>query len=219
MKYRAALFDFDGTLTPSLPLWISAYQIALRTFDIEADDDEVLRRCFFRDYVDVAADYGRFSSQELEAQLDIGLQTAFLRAELFPLAQSIVSHCRDHGLSTALVTSSPRRLVVGVLERLGIDGLFDFVICGGDVANYKPHPEPVVTALAALKCEAGSAMMIGDSHVDILAGRAAGTRTALYLPDDHHRFHDTERLHATQPDHVFSDHGELPALLGLPSIA
>ncbi|HEY6643102.1 HAD family hydrolase [Povalibacter sp.] len=218
MKFHAALFDFDGTLTPSLPLWVRAYQIALQTFGIEASDDEVLRHCFFRDCADVAVIYGSFTGPELEVQLDIGLQAAFLQAELFPLARDVVAHCRDHGLHTALVTSSPRGLVIGVLQRLGILESFDFVICGGDVSNYKPHPEPVTTALAALKCEPARAMMIGDSHVDILAGKAAGTRTALYLPDDHRRFHNVERLHATGPDHIFADHDELPALLQLPEL-
>ncbi len=218
MKFQAALFDFDGTLTPSLPLWIRAYQLALKTFGIEADDEEILRRCFFRDYVDVAADFGGFSGPQLGIQVDLGLQSAFMQAELFPLARGVVSHCRDHGLRTALVTSSPRSLVIGVLQRLGIHELFDFVTCGGDVDNYKPHPEPVLRALTALKCEPVRAMMIGDSHVDVLAGKAAGARTALYLPDDYHRFHDTGRLHATQPDHIFADHSELPALLDLPRL-
>ncbi len=216
MKFRAALFDFDGTLAPSLPLWVSAYQMALRSFGIEASDEEVLASCFFRDYADVAAHYGRFDAVQLGAQVDAGLRTAFLRAELFPLARPLVEHCREHGLRTALVTSSPRDLVIGVLERLGILELFDFVTCGGDIAHYKPHPAPVTRALTALDCEPSRAMMIGDSHVDILAGKAAGTRTALYLPDDHHRFHDTQRLHATGPDHIFADHDELPALLELP---
>jgi pyrophosphatase PpaX len=216
MKFQAALFDFDGTLTPSLPLWVSAYQIALRSFGIEANDDDVMNRCFFRDYSDVAADYGGFSAADLQVQLDVGLQTSFMQAELFPLARPVVEHCRDHGLRTALVTSSPRSLVIGVLQRLGILELFDFVTCGGDVGNYKPHPEPVISALTALKCQPVHAMMIGDSHVDILAGKAAGTRTALYLPDDHHRFHNTDRLHAAGPDHIFGDHSELPGLLALP---
>ena len=39
---RAVLFDFDGTLTPSLPLWLEAYHIALRSFSVTLPDAEVL---------------------------------------------------------------------------------------------------------------------------------------------------------------------------------
>jgi len=73
----------------------------------------------------------------------------------------------------------------------------------------------VLRALQALRCEPVTAIMIGDSTADVLAGKAAGTRTALFMPDDHHRFHDGARLRATQPDHIFNDHRELLALLGL----
>lgn len=212
---RAALFDFDGTLAPSLPLWVSAYHIALAKFEIAISDEEVLRRCFFRDWADVAADFAVCTAEQMRVEVDRGLQEAFASAVLFPQARAVIEHCREHGLQTALVTSSPRHLIASVAARLDVEHLFDFVICGDEVANYKPHPEPVLTTLRALDCEPAHAIMIGDSHADILAGKAAGTRTALFLPDDHHRFHDTERLRSTEPDFIFVDHDELPALLGL----
>lgn len=216
MKYRAVLFDFDGTLAPSLPLWVRAYQFAFAQHGIAIDDDEVLRRCFFRDLADVAADFGGFTAAQFQLHLDAGLKVSFAQAELFPLARQVIEHCRASGLQTALVTSSPRHIVGDVIARLGLGELFDFVICGDDVANYKPHPEPVLTTLAALNRLPAEAIMIGDSHVDILAGKAAGTRTALFLPEDHGRFHNIERLRAAGPDHIFADHDELPALLNLP---
>jgi HAD superfamily hydrolase (TIGR01509 family) len=215
---RAALFDFDGTLAPSLPLWIKSYQLALGHYQVTLTEAEVLQRCFFRDWSDVAADLGLGSPEEFEARVGASLQGVFLEAELFPLARALLEHCRAHDLQTALVTSSPRSVVGGVLTRLELHALFDFTICGDEVRNHKPHPEPVKTALAALGLAAYEAVMIGDSHADILAGKAAGTRTALYLPDDHHRFHDTDRLRATAPDHVFDDHAQLPRFLGLPDL-
>jgi phosphoglycolate phosphatase-like HAD superfamily hydrolase len=66
---------------------------------------------------------------------------------------------------------------------------------------------------------AGDAIMVGDSRADMLAGKAAGVATALFLPEEHNRFHSFDDLRATQPDHVFADHSELPALLGLPALA
>lgn len=215
-ELRAVLFDFDGTLTPSLPLWLEAYHIALRAFGVALTDDEVLRRCFFRDWTDVAADLGVCSADELQTQVDRGLEQSFVAAELFPLARDVIERCRGEGLRTALVTSSPRRLIDTVAARLDVHHLFDFVICGGEAAHYKPHPEPVFRTLSALECAPGDAVMVGDSAADILAGKAAGTRTALFMPDDHGRFHDGERLRATKPDFIFREHGELGALLGLP---
>jgi pyrophosphatase PpaX len=217
---RAVLFDFDGTLTPSLPLWLKAYHLALATFDLELSEPEVLRRCFFRDWSDVAADLGVCNEAQLKAAVDEGLQHAFAEAALFPKVRELIEQCRNSGMQTALVTSSPRSLIGNVAVRLDVHHLFDFVVCGDEVANYKPHPEPVLKTLAVLGCAPDSAVMIGDSTADILAGKAAGTRTALYMPDDHHRFHDSDRLRATNPDFIFKDHDELPAFLGLaPTLA
>ena len=218
MRYNAVLFDFDGTLTPSLPLWVKAYHIALRHFGVELTDAELIRRCFFRDWGEVARELHLSSADELQRRVHAGLRIAFLEAQLFPLVSSLLTHCREHGLQTALVTSSPREIVMEVLPRLALDAHFDFVICGDDVANYKPHPEPLLTTLAALNREPREAIMVGDSRVDILAGKAAGTATALFLPDDGGGFHSVDALRATDPDHIFSDHGELPALLGIPEL-
>ncbi len=219
MILKAALFDFDGTITPSLPLWIKAYHIALAQYGITTSDEDVVRRCFFRDWADVASEFAVCTGEEMRMAVGHGLQEAFASAELFPQARAVIEHCREHGMQTALVTSSPRHLIASVAGRLEIEHLFDFVICGDEVTNYKPHPEPVLTTLAALACEPARAIMIGDSHADVLAGKAAGTRTALYLTDEHHRFFDQQRLRATQPDHIFESHDELPVLLGLAPLA
>ena len=104
MKYGAALFDFDGTLTPSLPLWVKAYHLGLRQFDIELTDAELIRRCFFREWSEVAAELHIASADELRNQVHIGLRSAFLEAQLFPLVPAVLRQCRAHGLKTALVT-------------------------------------------------------------------------------------------------------------------
>jgi HAD superfamily hydrolase (TIGR01509 family) len=219
MLYRAVLFDFDGTLAPSLPLWVKAYRIALEQCGVVMDDDEVRRRCMFRDWAHVAAEFSLGTGPQWRARVDEVLRIVFVEAELFPHARELIEHCRLHGLQTALVTSSPRAPVMDVLTRLALTELFDFVICGDEVQNYKPHPEPLLRTLDALQRLPIEAIMIGDSHVDVLAGKAVGMRTALYLPADHSPFHNADRLRATEPDHIFGDHRELPPLLGLPELA
>lgn len=215
IQLEAALFDFDGTITPSLPLWVKSYQTALGKHGVTLSDDEVIRRCFFRDWGEVAKDFAVCTGEEMRAAVEHSLHAEFASAELFPQARAVIELCRENGLRTALVTSASRHLIASVTTRLGLERLFDFVICGDDVANFKPHPEPVLTTLRALACKPAHAIMVGDSRVDILAGKAAGTRTALFLPLDHHRFHDPRHLRATEPDYIFETHDELPAMLGL----
>jgi pyrophosphatase PpaX len=216
MHYRAVLFDFDGTLTPSLPLWVKAFHIALSQYGIEFTDEIVVKRFFYRDWADVASELQLGSVERFVDSMHRGLREAFHEAELFPEVLSILRRCRQQGRQVALVTSAPRLIIDDVMPRLHLHELFDHIVCADDVKNFKPHPEPVLMTLAALQRAPHEAIMIGDSTADILAGKAAGTATALFMPDDHAEFHHTETLRATKPDHIFENHGELPDIIGLP---
>lgn len=215
MKYRAVLFDFDGTLTPSLPLWVKAFDIALRAFDLQLSHDDIVQRLFYRDWAEFAKELNIPSIAEFQTEIFRGLRASFHEAELFPEVLPLIQACREHGLKTALVTSAPRFILDDCMPRLGLLDAFDYLVCADDVKNFKPHPEPVLMTLSALECSAAHALMIGDSRADILAGKAAGTATALFMPDDHEPFHRFDALRATQPDHIFVHHCELPKIIGI----
>lgn len=62
-----------------------------------------------------------------------------------------------------------------VLESAGIAGVFQAVICPEDVANGKPHPDHLAAAIAAVRGQPASAVMVGDSANDVLPALALGT--------------------------------------------
>lgn len=71
----------------------------------------------------------------------------------------------------------------------GLRDLFEFVVCGDQVVRGKPHPEPVLTAMAALNIhlDPTRVLFVGDSPNDLRAGKSAGTKTAAvgWGPIDH----------------------------------
>jgi pyrophosphatase PpaX len=215
IKYRAALFDFDGTLTPSLPLWVKAFHIAVQERGHTFTDADVIQRFFYRSWQEVANELQFDSLEAFRIEIHRGLRTAFVAAELFPEVLTILRGCKERGLQTALVTSAPRVVIEDVMPRLELHELLDHIVCADDVKNFKPHPEPILMTLAALHRAPHEAIMIGDSTVDILAGKAAGTATALFMTDDHDSFHKADALRATEPDHIFTHHRELHSIIGL----
>jgi phosphoglycolate phosphatase-like HAD superfamily hydrolase len=48
-----------------------------------------------------------------------------------------------------------------------------------DVQNHKPHPEPLLKALASLSTRADEAVYVGDTQIDFLAARNAKTRSII----------------------------------------
>jgi pyrophosphatase PpaX len=217
MHYRAVLFDFDGTLVPSLPLWLKAYQSAMHRFECPLSEEDIIRRCFYRDWDVIAQEFAIEDADSLRMHVELGVRDALGVSQLFPLVLPLIRRCRESGLQTALVTTTTRYILEHALPSLALHDQFDSVVCADDVQQFKPHPEPIFKTLRALNREPQETIMIGDSTADIRAGKAAGTATALFLPEAHSRFHSFEVLRATQPDHIFTDHRELPAILGLPA--
>jgi len=92
------------------------------------------------------------------------------------------------------------------LDHYGLTGLFDVIVGLEHVTNHKPHPEPVLKALAAFPY--GQAVMVGDMEVDLVAGRDAGILTCA-VGWSHRR----ELLRELKPDFWIDDYAELiPAI-------
>ena len=79
----------------------------------------------------------------------------------------------------ALVTNKPYRLTLQLLDGLNLLRHFHIIIGGDSCPEKKPHPLPVLKALAALDCKPDQAVMIGDHHTDLYSGRDAGTATCF----------------------------------------
>lgn len=95
-----------------------------------------------------------------------------------PGAQDLLQAVRSAGLPTALVTSTHRNLTSVALETIG-RGSFDVIVCGDDVTNTKPHPEPYLTALARLQVDTTRSVAIEDSPAGSSSAAAAGLATLV----------------------------------------
>ncbi|MDZ5648555.1 phosphoglycolate phosphatase [Nitrospirillum sp. BR 11828] len=76
----------------------------------------------------------------------------------------------------ALVTNKPERATHAVLGAIGLDGLFTAVVGGDTLPTRKPHPGPLLHAMAQMGVAATETVMVGDGANDVTAGRAAGCR-------------------------------------------
>jgi phosphoglycolate phosphatase len=97
-----------------------------------------------------------------------------------------------------------------VLHALGATHLFAAIVAGGDVAEKKPHPAPVLAVASMLGVSGAEVVMVGDGPQDVLAGRAAGARTVGVMEGG---FLPRERMLAAAPDVVVDHLGELPAVV------
>ncbi len=213
--YDTLLFDFDGTLVPSLELWLGSFQYALGKIGRTVPEKSILERFFYRDFSDVAREFHLGSAANFGAHVHDGLMQAFGTVQLYPGVRTVLHWCRAQNLPTALVTSSPRPQVEHALAQLGIADSFQTIVTGSDVTHLKPHPEPVLSALEKLSRQPAHTLFIGDYLADIRAGQEAGTHTALFLPPGHAKFYDFATLRALGPTFEFSQWEQLHEYLQL----
>ncbi len=209
MLYKTILFDFDGTLVPSLDFWLDGFKYAFGKLGIDVSESVIIDRCFYRKGQEIVREFNLECSDTFWRLTAESLAVSYATPTLFPGAQEVLDHCRKEKIAMGLVTSSEKTFVKNALQVLQIAHYFDAVVTANDVSHLKPHPEPVLQALDTLKARADQTLFVGDYVVDVQAGKAAGTSTGLFYTDVHSRFHRYEHVASSFPDFIFSNYPEL----------
>ena len=184
--YDFYLFDWDGTLANSTEVWLAAMHKHLLPYGLDLPRETLLKTMGnWYDLIphglpaDAIDDYHHAAGDEAVNHLH--------EAPLFDDAEAVLRALKRDGKKLAVVTASHRAAIDMVLRLHGFEGLFDAVVCGSDVENHKPHPEPVLLALQKLGVtDKKRAVMIGDTTRDLLAARDAGIDNLLFFPEGAH---------------------------------
>jgi phosphoglycolate phosphatase len=179
MKYKAIIFDLDGTLTDTLEDLFLSVNHALRTVGLpERSIDEVRR------FV------GNGVRKLIERSVPKDTDVVLLEKCFDAFRSHYVVHCQEHTclypgiayLLTALQAKGYKMAVVSNKLQAGVDELADTFFGGViDVAigeqpgiPRKPAPDMVLAALRELGVEASEAIYVGDSDVDLQTAANAG---------------------------------------------
>jgi HAD superfamily hydrolase (TIGR01549 family) len=171
-KFKAILFDFDGTLLDSFPAHYEAFKVTLAHFDVEVTP-EMYKQTYSPNWFAVYEAFG-IPPEKYEEADEIWLAEARKhKPQLFPQARPLLESLKCI-YSLGLVTSGSRARVLRDLTATGIRNLFQVVITGDDVSNPKPDPEGLVLALDRLALRPEQALFVGDAREDYLMAQTAG---------------------------------------------
>jgi HAD superfamily hydrolase (TIGR01509 family) len=209
MRIAAVLFDLDGTLLDTEHYIFGAFEHALvgagcrpGTFD---EYRQVVGLPLEQCYLALAP--GAEAGALCEAHRQWQTQHLELVRPM-PGAAQVLQRLRAGGIRIAVVTNRSARSSVASLEQGALLPLVDTVVSHEDVARQKPDPEPVRLALARLGVAPAEAVMVGDTAVDVIAGRNAGTHTVAVTFG-----FAGPRVAETAPDGLISHLDQLPGLL------
>lgn len=179
---ECVLFDLDGTIVNTNELIINSFMHALKENNLPSLTREQIIPLMG---TTLQQQLSAFSG--LEAK-DINLLERSYRSynnahhdelvQAFPHVNETMEELKRRGIKLGVVTTKIRPNTLKSLEQFDLLKYMDTIVTVNDITHPKPHPEPVLTAVANLGVDPARTLMVGDSAVDIQSAKAAGVLVA-----------------------------------------
>ena len=210
MRYKAVLFDMDGTVLDTLGDLANACNHTLAAFGLPQ-----------RTRTEIAHFLGNGAAWLISHAVPEGTDEARFREILAAYQPWYDAHCdietapypgilalmralKAAGVKQAVI-SNKQDSAVQLLSELHFPGLLDFSVGESATVRRKPNPDAVLAALAAMGIEKEAAVYVGDTEVDMTTAKNAGLACAVVGWG----FRTEEELRACGAGHIFQSAEEL----------
>jgi len=184
---HAILFDLDGTLLDTAPDLIFALNQLRHERGLEEIPLEKLRpmislgsKSMMRHILGITEDHPDFITLRERFFSHYQNHIADL-TQFFPEMENVLAHLEKQNIPWGIVTNKLTKHTDQLLKTLRIHHRPACIISGDSLPKHKPDPEPVLHACRLLKIAPENCLFVGDSVIDITAGKAAGTKTLVAL--------------------------------------
>ncbi len=214
-RIRALCFDVDGTLSDSDDLYARRYAAWMRRLPFVRDPDRQARRLVM--WLESPGNLVMSASDAVGLDgLAIPLidwwyrhlpreRTEYL---VIPGVAEMLPRLKAH-YPLAAISARDERNTTGFLQNCNLAGYFDAVLTALSARHTKPYPDPVLMAAKVMGVPPETCLMIGDTTVDIRAGKAAGAQTVGVLCG----FGEEDELRRAGADMILSATADLEQVL------
>jgi len=214
LRYRAVLFDLDGTLVDSYAALTEAVNYARRQHGLDE-----LSAARIRDFV------GDGLETLLQRAFNVtkvprGVQDAFEsrydeicceESKVLADVELTLEELQKLGVEMAVCTNKPTSFSKKILAFLNLAPYFRDIV-GPDVAGArKPDAQHVLRTLESTQCPPAEALFVGDMPIDVHAARASGIDVAVVPTGSS----SAEQLRASHPDHYLDRFSDLLKIVAL----
>jgi pyrophosphatase PpaX len=212
---RTVLFDLDGTILDTNELIFQSFEYAWERKGLKEITREQLTPYMGGKLTDMFREVT--GADETEVEELIGLYREFNWAhhdelvQAYPYVCEVMGRLAASGIRMGVVTTKIRKTSEMGLRLCGLSEFIETIVSLDDVVHAKPHPEPVLKALAHMGADPATTVMVGDSTGDLLAARAAGVRSIAVGWTIKKR----EELDRCKPDYWIEDFRELTGIIGI----
>ena len=183
MTIKAILFDHDGTLVDSEAVHYDLWQQLLQRLSITISKSD-----FEKKFVglpsgaiarDIVTNYSCPINVDTLIQKKTLLVKQFLNKQAFPLiddALAVIGALKQAGFTLGVVTGASQLSIATTIERHNLSQYFDVVVCGEDVENNKPAPDPYRLAVQQLGVQHEECIAVEDSETGLQSAISAGLK-------------------------------------------
>ncbi|MWC26992.1 HAD family hydrolase [Paenibacillus sp. MMS18-CY102] len=185
--YRAVVFDMDGVLADSEPLYFEIERASFARHGItlgEAEQHAFVGVSLEEMWRTIKERYGLQPPLEelLAAHQRNVLEAVAAHTSLQPIPESaaFIRWLKRRGYRIAVASSSPIALIHLLLKQIGCLRDFDIIASGEEVKHSKPAPDVFLLAAERLGVPASECLAVEDSHNGVRAAKAAGMQVVGY---------------------------------------
>ncbi len=183
---KAILFDLDGTLVDSVPLWIKANLRALESLNVVLDADTFLKQIYHAglhyegilEQCGVDPEHGKQFYSDRDDRFSALLRE---KVEWTGAAEKVLKQCAAKA-PLGVMTGSKRRFVDAMDERLHLSSLFTVIVTRDDTGTkMKPDPYGLLLLAKGLGVAAADCLYVGDQGIDVRAAENARMSVCLLI--------------------------------------
>lgn len=177
---EAVLFDLDGTLINTNRLIIESFKHVFKTeLNIYPGEEEIVQY-FGEPLLQTLARYDEKNTVKLyNSYVQYNEKAHDDIVYAMEGAKEAILGLKERGIRVGVVSSKRRAMVDRGLRVCNLSELTDVIITPEDTQKHKPDGEPLIKACDILGIDTTNALMVGDSHFDILCGKNAMAKTCL----------------------------------------
>ena len=211
---QAVIFDMDGLLVDTEPLWRKAMvnQFCKAGISFTEQDCRLTTGMRFLEVVRYWNQRRPFLHMTVQQVYDAVIENLcelIAKSEVeMPGAFDAINCCKINGISIGLATSSASAIVSTVLRKIGAEKYFQSVISAEHLPFGKPHPQVFLDCAESLRVNPQNCLVLEDSVNGVIAAKAA-FMSVIAIPDQHN-FNDQRFSIA---DYKINNLGDFPSLL------
>jgi HAD superfamily hydrolase (TIGR01509 family) len=186
---EAVLFDMDGLLVDSEPVWFRARVelLAEHGKPWSETDQRAMAGVHTAVWVDALHRRleGALERERVEEEIVARMEARYSAGDVpvLPGAHQALAACAAR-YRLALASGSPRRLIDAALRGAGWEGRFERLVSSDETGRGKPAPDVYLEACRRLGVDPGASAVVEDSGAGIRAGKAAGA-VVIAVPNPH----------------------------------